>query len=207
MTLKENDDCFTLRPMSLDDISTFSEWFWDFKDVAMFERNLPIPTNLDSLKGSWRKSLEYAANPSAFWFIAISADGNPAGIAGLEAVNYIHGDAVVPVFVAKEFRNRGLATAMGISLLNLAFGQLRLFRVSTYYRDDNAGTRSTLSSLGFQEEGRFRGGWFSDGKRRDVVSAGLLRSEWEEKRQSVLDTLTQSSKVTFQPTCWISSRE
>ena len=207
MNPNENINCFTFRPMSLDDISTVSEWFWDFKDVAMFERNLPIPTNVHAMQDSWRKSLEYSANPGAYWFITVSSDGRPAGIAGLEAVNYIHGDAVVPVFVAKEFRKRGLATAMSISLLELAFRQLRLFRVSTYYREDNAGTRSTLSTLGFQEEGRFRGGWFSDGQRRDVIISGLLSSDWEQKRKSVFDTLAQNSKVIFQPTCWTSSSE
>ncbi len=205
MAMNPSVDCFTFRPMSLDDVSSFSEWFWDFKDVALFERNHPIPTNLDAMKGSWQKSLAYATNPTAYWFIAISADGKPAGIAGLEAVNYIHGDAVVPAFVGRDFRRKGLATAMSISLLELAFRQLRLFRVTTYYREDNSATRSTLTSLGFQEEGRFRGGWFSDGKRRDVIIAGLLRSEWEEKRKPVLETLTQSSKVIFKPTCWTTS--
>lgn len=207
MTMKTSVDCFTLRPMSLDDISSFSEWFWDFKDVAMFERNVPVPANLDSMQGSWRKSLEQAANPGAYWFIAISADGKPAGICGMEAVNYIHGDAVVSIFVARQFRKKGLATAMSISLLDLAFRQLRLYRVTTYYREDNSATHSTLSALAFQEEGRFRGGWFSDGKRRDVVITGLLGSEWEEARRRVIDTLAQSSDVIFKPSCWTSASE
>ncbi len=207
MAAKPSVDCFTFRPMSLDDISTFSEWFWDFKDVALFERSNPIPTNLDAMKGGWKKSLEYATNPTAFWFIAISADGRPAGIAGLEAINYIHGDAIVPAFVGRQFRRKGLATAMSISLLELAFRQLRLYRVSTYYREDNSATRSALTSLGFQEEGRFRGGWFSDGKRLDVIIAGLLCSEWEQTRKSVFEALTQNSQVVFKPTCWTNAGE
>jgi RimJ/RimL family protein N-acetyltransferase len=207
MTSNEIKNFFTFRPMSLDDISTFAEWFLDFNDVAMFERNMPVPKNEDALRESWRKSLEYAAIPGAFWFVAVSADGQPAGIAGLEAVNYIHGDAIVPCFIGPQFRKKGLATAMSISLLDLAFRQLRLFRLTTFYREDNLGTRSTLLSLGFEEEGRFRGGWYTDGQRQDVVIAGLLGSEWDQRRQSVLENLRQNHNVILKQTSWKSTGE
>lgn len=195
----EADRSVSLKPLGLDDIQRIAEWFWDFEDVALFDRTLPVPTNADAMRESWRASLEYAASPRAFWFIAEDADKTPLGVAGLESVNYIQGDAVVPAFVSKEARGRGLATAMLASLFDLAFDQLRLHRLTTFFREDNAASRHTLEKVGFVEEGRFREGWFADGARRDVVIVGMLQSEWAERRTKVLKALATSGKVSLTP--------
>lgn len=197
----------TLRPLGLDDISNISDWFWHFEDIAMFDKSLPVPVNIDAMRESWRASLEYANPPRAYWFIAEDADKKPAGIAGLESVNYIHGDAVVPVFIAEDFRKKGLATAMGAALLDLAFNQLRLHRLTTYYREDNEATRLALLSVGFKEEGRQREAWFADGVRKDIVIVGILGSEWAATREKVIESLKDSCKVSVNLSNWNSCRD
>ncbi|MFD2740551.1 GNAT family N-acetyltransferase [Sulfitobacter aestuarii] len=186
---------FTWRPLGLEDISKIADWFWDFEDVALFDRGLPVPVNIDAMRESWRSSLDHAQTPRAFWFIAEDANETPAGIAGLEAVNYIHGDAIVPAFVAEPFRKKGLATAMSVALIELAFQQLRLHRLTTYYRDGNTATLNALQTIGFTEEGRFREGWFVGGTRRDVVIVGLLASEWAGRRDRVLAKLPETCRA------------
>ena len=193
----ETEVSVRLKPLGLDDIPRIAEWFWDFEDVALFDRTLPVPINADAMRESWRASLEYAASPRAYWFIAEDADQTPLGVAGLESVNYIQGDAVVPAFVAKNSRGSGLATAMLAGLIDLAFDQLRLHRLTTFYREDNGASRHTLEKVGFVEEGRFREGWFADGLRRDVVIVGLLRSEWAERRAEVVKALEAPGKVSL----------
>lgn len=199
-------ESLTWRPLALDDIAKIAKWFWDFQDVALFDRSLPIPTSVDALRESWSKSIEYQKTPSGYWFIAEDEAGQPLGIAGLETVNYIQGDAVLPFFVAKNFRNKGLASAMAVSILDLAFKRLRLHRVTTFYRDDNTATQRALYKLGFSDEGKFREGWLVEGERKDIVIAGILTSEWLANREQVIDRVIESCDLSFTPTCWKEGR-
>lgn len=199
-------ESLTWRPLALDDIAKIAKWFWDFQDVALFDRSLPIPTSVDALRESWSKSIEYQKTPSGYWFIAEDKAGQPLGIAGLETVNYIQGDAVLPFFVAKNFRNKGLASAMAVSILDLAFKRLRLHRVTTFYRDDNTATQRALYKLGFSDEGKFREGWLVEGERKDIVIAGILTSEWLANREQVIDRVIESCDLSFTPTCWKEGR-
>jgi RimJ/RimL family protein N-acetyltransferase len=184
------------------DIDRIAEWFWCFDDVAQFERRIPVPIGSEAIRESWKAALSYAEMPSAFWYIAEDAAETPVGIAGLQSVNYIHGDAIVPAFVAKNFRKRGLATAMTIALLDVAFDKLGLHRLTTFYRDDNIATKTALEAIGFKEEGRLREAWFADGGRKDVVYVGILGSEWVTRRQTIMENVSKSCKFSFKPTDW-----
>ena len=191
---------FSWRPLGMDDILNITDWFWDFEDVALFDRNLPVPINIDGMRERWRVSLEHSALPHAFWFIAETEQKQPAGIAGLEALNYIHGDAVLPVFVGKDFRGMGLATAMAVPLIELAFNKLRLHRLTTYYRDDNKATQCALNKVGFTEEGRYREAWFADGDRSDTIIVGLLASDWAKSRDAVIKDISAASNISLTST-------
>ena len=186
----------SLRPMCFEDISRVAQWFWNFEDTALFERALPIPISTQAVEESWRSALEFADPPRACWFIAEDAGGHAQGIAGLHCISYIHGDAVLPFFVAEPLRRRGLASAMAMVLLDLAFDQLRLHRVTTFYRADHRVSEKVLQRLGFSEEGRRRQGWFADGQRHDTIQVGILRSEWLEERAVIKTTQAKRAQVT-----------
>ena len=206
--MTEQSACnITWRPLELADIPQISEWFWNADDVALFDRALPVPVGIDILRENWRKSLEQTTPPSAYWFVAEDKDRSPVGIAALESVNYIQGDAVLPFFVAERFRKNGLATAMTVSMLDLAFRKLRLHRVTTFYRSDNDATRRALDKVGFSTEGCFREGWFTDGVRKDIVIAGILGSEWLGNRERVIREVARTCNLSFTPTCWKVVRE
>ena len=199
---KTDTEHFRFRPMELEDVSRTSDWFLDFKDVAFFERALPIPINVEALRESWRAALEYAVPPSAYWIIAEDPEGNPAGVAGLQSINYIHGDAVVPAFVGPKFRELALGPAMVSYVIDIAFDHLRLHRLTTFYRADNTAAKKALDKVGFTEEGRFREGWFANGTRNDMVFVGLLRSEWINIRAALIDDLAQSCDVPLAADFW-----
>ncbi|MEM8840167.1 MAG: GNAT family protein [Pseudomonadota bacterium] len=181
--------------MDLDDLAAISEWFWDFEDVALFDRSFPVPVNAKVLRESWRQALEFADPPRAVWFVAEDAEQRIKGAGGIQAINYIHGDAILPMFVARDTRDKGLGTAMSVSLIDLGFDQLGLHRLTTYYREDNKRTHKALAKLGFREEGRIREGWLANGTRMDVVQVGLLKSEWSGARGGLLEDLSASGLV------------
>ena len=181
--------------MSINDISKVMKWFWDFEDTALFERSLSLPISDKALEDSWRSALEFADPPKACWFIAVGENHAAGGIAGLQAINFIHGDAVLPFFVEKRLRTRGLATALSIVMLDVAFKQLRLHRVTTFYRSDHRASHRVLSRLGFREEGRRREGWYADGKRHDTVQVGILNDEWNELRAEIIERHASEASV------------
>ncbi len=193
---------FSFRPMELDDIPKISDWFLDTDDMSFFDRAMPIPVNAEALRESWRASLEYSVPPSAYWIVAENPKRNPAGVAGLQSISYIHGDAIVPAFVAEPFRDLGLGPAMVSHLIDLAFNQMRMHRLTTFYRADNGPAKQSLAKVGFKEEGRFREGWFANGKRNDMVIVGLLAAEWAEMRAAIIDDLERSCKASLPSAFW-----
>ncbi len=187
--------------MGFDDVPTVAEWFWNFRDIAVFDRNLPVPVNLEAVRESWRTALEYADPPRALWYVAEETDGDgkaaAVGIGGLQSINYVHGDGILPLFIAEPARGRGLALALSVVLADMAFETLRLNRLTTYYRDDHAATQRIVERMGFATEGRTRQGWFADGVHRDIVQVGLLRSEWLDRRDTLKAELETSGALSI----------
>ncbi len=179
-----------LRALSENDMDQVADWMSDFKDIAMFDRSLPVPISRQALNESWKSAFAAGDPPKAFWFVAATEQGQAVGMCGLQSISYIHGDAVVPLFVAKGYRGKGLAKIMGLALVDLAFNHLRLNRLSTVYRADNSGTQQLVTNLGFVEEGRTREGWFANGQYNDIVHVGVLRSEWSQKRSKLVEKLS-----------------
>jgi RimJ/RimL family protein N-acetyltransferase len=90
----------------------------------------------------------------------VVADGSPVAIGGLQSVNYIHGDAVLPILVKKSARGHGLGMQIAFLLLDIAFDRLRLRRVTTYFRSDNQRSERLTRRAGFVQEGLLREAWF-----------------------------------------------
>lgn len=188
---------YSMRPMGLEDIDRIAHWFVDFDDVALFERELPVPVSPEHMRETWKKALEFCEPPKALWFLAEDGHGKPAGVCGLQSINFIHGDAVVPIFVEGASRGQGLAIAMSVSVIDLAFDMLRLHRLTTFFRDDNAATDAITKKTGFKEEGRLREAWYADGKHRDVVQVGLLKADWISLGPKLRDELHEVGKVSI----------
>ena len=152
-----------------------------------------MPVSREYVVESWKPALQYNEPPKAFWFLVEEPEGKPVGLCGIQSINYIHGDAVIPLFVAQDYRRKGLALSMLIELMELAFDQLRLHRLSTIYRANNQATENLVTSVGFAKEGRIREGWYADGQHHDIIQVGLLNSEWLDTKQVVKKRLAETS--------------
>jgi RimJ/RimL family protein N-acetyltransferase len=186
---------FFMRPMNLDDIETITGWLQDVDDLSLFDRTLTLPPGKDAVQNSWKADFAEAKIPTAYWFIVQTASGEPVAIGGLQSINYIHGDAVIPILVSKEARGEGLGLCISILMLDMAFDRLRLRRVTTYYRADNSRTARLIERAGFVEEGRLREAWLVEGEFLDCVVVGLLRDEWYARREALKGELDGSVEV------------
>jgi RimJ/RimL family protein N-acetyltransferase len=188
-------DWYRLRPLRSGDVPTVAEWFESPDDLGAFATRLPLPVSADALSATWRPILE-AGEPRTSWFFGVD---DPAGrlvaFAGIEDVNLVHGSAVTPLFIAAEARGRGLGVRARALLLDLAFGQLGLHRVTSFHRADNVASRRINEECGLRPEGCLREAWFAGGRRVDVAVFGILASEWHCRRPGLAAALAPQPSV------------
>ena len=78
-------------------------------------------------------------------------------------------------------RGRGYGSeALGL-MLNYAFQELNLYRLTAVIPENNPAARHLFEEAGFQEEVRRREALHRGRRRWDVIHMGLLRAEWEVK--------------------------
>ncbi len=197
MTSK-GSDIYSVRPMELGDVDLIAPWFNNLEDLSLFNRSSPIPSGRELLREHWKQDLTDSGGPAAaYWYLVTDSKGIPAAIGGLRSVNPIHGDGVLPVFVGRNFRNKGIGFRLIVFLLDLAFGRLRLERVTTYYREDNLTSAKLLERAAFKEEGRLRRAWFNGGSHFDMIVAGVLWQEWKKRREELKDEIANAVKLEF----------
>jgi len=176
----------TVRPMTIGDIDAVAGWFDSIDDVSFFDRTAVLPMSPETMRENWKVDLDPSVQPPrALWYIAEEKSGRPAAIGGLRMINYINGDAVLPAFVARHLRGRGVGIRLVAMLLDAAFTRLRLVRITTYYREDNDISAKLTRRAGFREEGRVRKALLANGRHHDMVVMGLLSEEWATRREEL----------------------
>ena len=188
---------YRLRPMCLDDIPTVTAWMEDIEDLAMFDRRLVVPLDSASMELEWRDSIVAREPRSSYWFMIQDEDMLAVGLAGLTDINFVHGAALMPMFIAQSARKRGIAVRTRAVLLDFAFEQLRLVRMTSLHRADNEASRRLSEACGFQEEGRIRNGWNAGGRYVDQMICGILADEWRAHRRQLSGRLGRDAVVSL----------
>lgn len=121
-----------------------------------------------------------AASPEAFPFtIHALADDRLLGFINLQALAWTHGDAFMGINLGeREDWGKGYGTDALLVLLRYAFTELNLHRVSLGVFADNARAIRSYEKAGFVIEGRYRQAVCRDGRWRDVVGMGVLKTDW-----------------------------
>jgi RimJ/RimL family protein N-acetyltransferase len=193
----KTNSVFKLRPLQKADLEVITPWFQDIEDLARFDRTLRIPFNLAQSEEAWSVSLSPSGNDNRCWFAIESESGQVLGLAGLEAISPVNRDAVVAMFVEKSARRLGLAIRATALVVDFAFRQLGLNRLTSYYRDDNHISRDLVERLGCQVEGKMRQAWYADGTYHDMIVVGVLRQDWMDRRPILAKELDPETVVSF----------
>ena len=197
-TLK-NQRRFRMRPFEESDADIIADWYQQIEDVSIFDRQVPLPINRADVTAQIKALVADQEKERCRWFIAETEEGTAVGIAALEAINMLHGHTIMPLFIAEPWRRSGIGIRMACMMIDLAFKQLRLHRVATVYRADNAATERLVNRLGFKQEGISRQSWFSQGQYFDLMNVGLLVDEWERTRVKLRAELNPDVTVELGP--------
>jgi len=188
---------YLVRPLEKSDIPTLTRWFFDLEDLSTFDRSARIPISLEASEKTWSDALGNDRKNGKYWFAIDDAETNTIGIVGLESHSVINGDAVISLYIVGPERRRGVGVRTVALLSDVAFKQLGLHRITSYYHADNEGSRKLTARVGFEVEGRMRQAWFSGGQRADMVVVGLLKKDWFERRTALTSELDTDTIVSF----------
>lgn len=190
---------FTLRPMEKSDADCMADWYQQVEDVSIFDRQVPMPINHAEVSKIIEDIISDREKEKCAWYIAESGEKESVGMCGLESISLVHGNAILPVFVAKKWRHTGIGMRMACIMIDLAFNQLRLHRIATVYRADNKASEILTARCGFRKEGIARQAWFSQGEHYDLVNVGLLANEWPEKRVELQNGMNPAISASLGP--------
>ena len=173
---------YQLRPLEPADVKTMEIWFRNVADLACFDRSARTPVNSTATERAWNLCCGEAEDARRCWFAIEDGTGELCGIAGLENISPVNRDAVIAVFIGEGSRRQGIAIrAVGL-LLDFAFRQIGLNRVTSFYRADNTRSMNLTARAGFTAEGRMREAWFAEGRYFDMIAVGLLQEDWSVSR-------------------------
>ncbi|WP_372571907.1 GNAT family N-acetyltransferase [Ruegeria jejuensis] len=186
---------YALRPLEKADLTLISRWFRNVDDLAAFDRTCRMPLNLTGTEHAWERAVEQTTECERCWFVIESEANVGVGIVGLEGISPTNRDGVIATFLDPSLRGQGVGTRAAALMLDLAFRQLGLNRITSYYREDNHTSHQVLGQLGFQIEGRMRKAWFAQGRFFDMLVVGLLKDEWDARRQPLSSELSAETSV------------
>jgi ribosomal-protein-alanine N-acetyltransferase len=114
--------------------------------------------------------------------IILRRSGELIGGCGLDQIRFDHRNAHVGYWIARPHWGKGYASEAASMLIRAGFRELGLHRVHTGVFPDNPRSIRVLRRLGFRTEGRARQAGLVDGRYRDLVLFGLVRSEFRPFR-------------------------
>lgn len=190
-------DRVTLRPPERDDLDAIREWMndprvWrpgaspnpmnDALGEQFFENALTSEDDVKLLACAADEG-EGAADAAAT--VASSADHVPIGVVGLAASQYgpdetaRSRDMELMYYLDPDVHGQGYGTESVGRVVQFAFEDLNLRRLTAYPGAFNDASVGLLETLGFQREGARREAAYYRGDYYDMLTYGLLRENWD----------------------------
>jgi RimJ/RimL family protein N-acetyltransferase len=170
-----------LRAIERDDLKRLHELARNV-ELVLFGDGHWQPEPLAALERSFDKSLD---SEEWHWF-AVEADARVIGKIGLVQSNRRNGSAEFGIEIYDpEYIGRGYGRDAINVLLDWAFRIENYRRIWLKTSAANERAIRCYRAVGFVEEGRLRQQLYYDGRYVDSVLMGLLRAEWDERREKL----------------------
>ena len=165
--------------MEKGDIPNFLRWFNDPEVIQYLQIYLPLT---EMAEEKWLERISSVTNEVVFVIESIfeGVEKKPIGNCGLHMINWKDRNATFGIAIGeKDFWSGGRGTEAAKLLVEYAFCQLNLHRISSSVYDFNDRSLGMHEKIGFQVEGRRRQAIFKNNRYADEVLLGLLKDEWK----------------------------
>jgi len=165
-----------------------SKWTHDAEFMRLMELKPVRPMSPAMVKKQYEKiEKEIEESRSLYYFtIHAKADSRLIGKTALEDIEWTNGNGWIRLGIGSaDDRRKGYGSQALRMLLRFAFAELNLFRVTAMVPAYAEGMIALLKKFGFVEEVRRREAIERDDRFWDLLTFGLLRSEWESQNISV----------------------
>ncbi len=162
-----------------------SRWTHDAEFMRLMELKPIRPLSPASVKKQYEDLEKQMEEDKNLYYFTIRAreDDRLIGKAMVEWIDWANGNGYIRLGVGAESdRRKGYGSQALSMLLRYSFGELNLYRVTAVLPAYNEGAIRLLHKFGFMEEIRRRKAMHRDGEFWDVLSFGLLNSEWKEQQ-------------------------
>ncbi len=167
-------------PISDKDAETSASWSRDSEFLRLLDDDPAQPWSIKKAKEEMEEEPKHDSFP---FLIRTLSDDRLIGFVGLHSVDGIHGNAWVGIGIGdRTYWGKGYGTDAMRVVLRYAFAELNLHRVTLGVFEYNARAIRSYQKAGFVVEGRIRQEMVRDGRRWDGIYMGILRDEWEKKR-------------------------
>ena len=163
-----------LRALEPSDAKELAAWHAD-REFSILD-GVTYPTST----ANWEEFIR-AASSAASTARYMGIEIEPAeliGYIGLKRVRKEDGTAELGIAIKRERWGQGYGRDATVALLQFAFEEMNLHRVTFTVADYNSRARRMYESCGFREEGRLRESKFHDGRYHDNVLMGMLAREF-----------------------------
>lgn len=120
------------------------------------------------------------------WLVYLHRVRKPVGWVSLRIAERDLATGEIGYSIVRDFRGRGIAREAVCALLDEAFTQAGLARVSAYCVPENAPSRRLLARLGFSAEGVLPRGATVNGHIVDVLTHRMDRARWAQSGNSMV---------------------
>ncbi len=168
-----------LRPYSLDDVEDVLSYASD-PEWARYLGPVPHPYTRADAEGYLKSQLSQDRAKRASWAIECAGSAVGGVNIGLDLNNRV---GTIGYSIARRLWGKGLVTEAAGAVIDEAFAVCPdLNRIQATTDEQNAGSARVLEKLGMVREGVLRQDQYVRGKFRNTVWCGLLRCEWEARR-------------------------
>jgi RimJ/RimL family protein N-acetyltransferase len=166
-------DRVSLHPLEADDLDFVTE------GVNHPQVRTAVGQSMPTSLARERRYYEELNERSDAMHVLVTADGERVGVVELDPLDRETGVVELAVWIHPERRRGGYAREAVSLVVDYAFSELRMHKVTANAYATNEASRGMLEAVGFVEEGVGREDGFFDGAYHDTHYFGLLEHEWD----------------------------
>lgn len=171
-----------LRKMTQEDTELYHAWRNDMEVMRSTNPSMDV-YSLEETQG-FVDQVILGSQSSRSYILVDKANEAPIGIVSLILIDYKNRNAECIIDIGeKEYWGKGYGTEGLKLLLDYAFYELNLHRVSLKVFSFNDRAIHLYKKLGFQQEGLIRECLFREGKWHHVIQMGILQEEYFKKQE------------------------